>query len=139
MTSDEIKEFVKKDRFAGLIGAKIDSITPDEVICSIEIEEHHLNAGDKAQGGVIFTLADFTFAVACNYDGLSQNQNTIAVGHSNNISFFKPPTGKKLIAKSTCIQKGRKLSVYRMTIHDDNGVNVAEMTGNAYTVSLERG
>jgi acyl-CoA thioesterase len=138
MNNDEIKEFFKKDRFAGLIGVKLESIKPDEIICSIEIEEHHLNAGDKVQGGVIFTLADFTFAVACNYDGLAQNQKTITVGHSNNISFFKPPTGKKLIAKSKCLQKGRKLSVYRMTVHDDNGVNVAEMTGNAYTVSLER-
>ena len=138
MNNDEIKEFFKNDRFAGLIGVKIESITPEEIICCIEIEEYHLNAGDKVQGGVIFTLADFTFAVACNYDGLSQNLKAITVGHSNNICFLKPPTGKKMIAKSKCIQKGRKLSVYRVTVYDDNGVNVAEMTGNAYTVSLEK-
>jgi len=137
MNNDEIKEFFKKDRFADLIGVKIESITPEEVICTLEIEEHHLNASDKVQGGVTFTLADFTFGVACNYDELAQDQKTITVGHSNNITFFKPPTGRKLIAKSTCIQKGRKLSVYRVTVHDENGVNVAEMTGNAYTVSLE--
>jgi acyl-CoA thioesterase len=138
MNNDEIKEFFKRDRFAALIGSKIESITPDEIICSVEIEEHHLNAGDKVQGGVIFTLADFTFAVACNYDDLAQDLKAIVVGHSNNISFFKPPTGKKLIAKSTCLKKGRKLSVYRVTVHDDNGVSVAEMTATAYTVSLEK-
>ena len=138
MNNEEIAEFFKKDRFASLIGAKIDQVTPDEIICTLEIEDHHLNAGDKVQGGVTFTLADFAFAVACNYDGLAKDRNEITVGHSSTITFFKPPSGKKLIAKGTCIQKGRTLSVYRMTVYDDNNVTVAEMTGNAYTVSLEK-
>ena len=138
MNINEIKDFFKKDRFADMTGIKIDSITSDEVICSLHIETHHLNAGEKVQGGAIFTLADFTFAVACNYDDLSQNRKTVTVGHSCNITFFKPATGTKLIAKSKCVQKGRKLSVYRVTVTDDNGTNVAEMTGNAYTVNLEK-
>lgn len=136
MNKDAIKNFFKNDRFAGLAGAKIDSISAEEVVCSLEIEEHHLNAGDKVQGGAIFTLADFAFAVACNYDDLALDKKNISVSHSSHITFFRPASGKKLIAKSRCIQKGRKLSVYRMTVTDDEGTNIAEMTGNAYTVSL---
>ena len=136
MNHNEIKDFFKNDKFAAMIGAKIDSITTDEVVCSLEIEEHHLNAGGRPQGGAIFTLADFAFAVACNYDDLTQDNKAITVGQSSNIIFFKPAVGKKLIARGRCIQKGRKLSVYRMTVTDDAGTNVAEMTGNAYTVSL---
>jgi len=137
MNISEIKEFFKKDNFADMIGIEIDSITADEVTCSLGIEAHHLNAGNKVQGGATFTLADFTFAVACNYDDLSENKKTVTVGHSCNITFFKPAIGKRLIAKSRCIQKGRKHSVYRVTVNDDSGINVAEMTGNAYTVNLE--
>ena len=138
MNSNEIKDFFKKDRFADMIGIEIDSITADEVVCSMGIREHHLNAGDKVQGGATFTLADLTFAVACNYDDLSADKKTVSVGHSCNITFFKPATGKKLIAKSKCLQKGRRLSVYRVDVTDDNGTHVAEMTGNAYTVNLEK-
>ena len=132
----EIKEHFKKDRFADMIGVEIDSITPDEVVCSLRIKDHHLNAGEKVQGGATFTLADFAFAIACNYENLTEEKNTITVGHSCNINFLRPATGKTLIAKSECVQKGRKLSVYRVRVTDDNGTNVAEMTGNAYTVDL---
>jgi len=138
MNHDEIKEFFKNDRFADMIGANIDSIHPDEVICSLDIKEHHLNAGGIIQGGATFTLADFAFAVACNYNDLSENKNNITVSQSSNIIFFKPPKGKKLIATAKCIQKGRKLSVYRMLVTDDIGTSVAEMTGNAYTVNMDK-
>ena len=136
LNKDEIKEFFKKDRFADMIGVRIDSVSADEVVCSLEIEEVHLNAGDRVQGGVIFTLADFVFAIACNYNDLTEDKKNITVSHSSNIIFFKPAVGKRLIATSKCLQKGRKLSVYRMTVTDDKGTNVAEMTGNAYTVLL---
>ena len=136
LNTDKMKEFFKRDRFAGMIGVKIESITAAEVVCVLEIEERHLNASDYVQGGVVFTLADFTLAVASNYDDFTENKKNVTVSHSINITFFKPASGKKLIAKSRCVQKGRKLSVYRVAVTDDTGTNVAEITGNAYTVSL---
>ena len=138
MDISEIKAFFKKDRFADMLGIEIDSITTSTVVCSMDIGTQHLNAANKVQGGATFSLADFTFAVACNYSDLSAGKNTVTVGQSCNIVFFKPATGKKLTAKSSCLQKGRKLSVYRVMVTDDNGVEVAEMTGNAYTVNLEK-
>ena len=138
MNNEEIKEFFKKDRFAGFIGAEIDSLSVDSVVCSMKIGDKHLNAGDKVQGGAVFTLADFTFAVSSNYSDLAADINNITVAQSNNIVFFKPAAGTTLFAKSECIQKGRKISVYRVTVTDDLGTKVAEMTGNGYTVSLDK-
>jgi len=119
-----------------MIGVEIESITAEEVVCVLEIEDRHLNASNKVQGGVVFTLADFTFAVASNYDDFTEDKKTVTVGHSVNITFLKPAAGKKLIARSRCIQKGRKLSVYRVTVTDELGTTVSEMTGNGYTISL---
>ena len=138
MTTDEIKEFFKNDRFADGIGAVIDSISKDEVVCSLELSDRHLNAGGKVQGGAIFTLADFTLAVAANYDILTENKKSIAVNQSCNILFIKPAAGKRLISKSKRIQSGKRLSVFRMTVTDDEGTCIAEMTANSYTVSLEK-
>ena len=138
MNNNEIKDFFKNDRFASFIGAQIDSLSCNEVVCSLTIEKHHLNAGNKVQGGVIFTLADFAFAVACNYNDLSEDNDKITVSQSSNITFFTPSSGVKLTATSKCLQRGKKLSVFRMTVTDDLGINIAEMTGNAYTVSLAK-
>ena len=137
MNHDEIKAFFQKDRFAALAGAVINSVTEEEVVCSLTIDDRHLNAGDIVQGGAVFTLADFALAVACNYEDLKENRKNISVSHACNIVFLKPAAGKKLIARSRCVQKGRKLSVYRVAVTDDAGTAVAEMTGSAYTVSRE--
>ena len=46
----------------------------------MEIKDFHKNALDGVQGGAIFTLADFAFAVASNQDGAA------TVSLSNNIT-----------------------------------------------------
>ena len=136
MNEAQMKAFFENDRFAARAGAQIQSISKDAAVCTLLIEAHHLNAGGRVQGGAIFTLADFAFAVACNYYGLSENNNTITVNQSSNILFFKPPAGMRLIATARCVQKGKTLSVYRIEVADELGTQVAEMTGNAYTVKL---
>lgn len=134
MDVNQIKEFFEKDKFAKTTGALIEKITDNEVICVLDYNENHLNAGGTVQGGAIFTLADFAFAVACNLEDLKNDTEAITVSQSSHIIFFKPAKGDKLIAKATCIQKGRKVSVYRMEITDNLGTHVAEMTGNAYRI-----
>ena len=134
MDIQQIKDFFGNDKFAGMTGAVIDEISDNAVVCSLEIGENHFNAVGTVQGGAVFTLADFAFAIACNMDDLKTDTDAITVSQSSSILFFRPAKGSKLIAKATCLQKGRKLSVYRMAVTDDLGTNVAEMTGNAYRV-----
>ncbi|MDR2677909.1 MAG: PaaI family thioesterase, partial [Zoogloeaceae bacterium] len=95
--------------------------------------ENHLNAGGTAQGGAIFTLADLTFAVHANLPLLCGARVGITVGQSNSISFLAPPRGGRLIACSTCIARGRNVSVFRIEVRDDQERPVAEMIGNGFT------
>ena len=134
MNIQQIVEFFDNDRFAKMTGAVVEEITDDEVVCSLALGGNHRNAGGTVQGGAIFTLADFAFAIACNLDDLKADVAAISVSQSSTILFFRPATGSRLVARATCLQKGRKLSVYRMVVTDDTGVCVAEMTGNAYRV-----
>jgi acyl-coenzyme A thioesterase PaaI-like protein len=57
----------------------------------------------------------------------------ITVGQSCAISYLKSTKGKKLIAKSSCLSKGRNMSVYRIFVEDDLGTPIAEMHGNGFT------
>jgi acyl-CoA thioesterase len=99
------------------------------------ITEDHLNAGGAVQGGAIFTLTDLAFAVHSNLPLLCGAKVGITVGQSNSISYLATAKGKRLIARSTCLSRGRSISVFRVEVHDDLGNFIAEMRGNGFTKS----
>ena len=65
-TLEEARELFKEDRFATDAGMEIDEITEDSSTCSVILTDSHRNAYGGVMGGVIFTLADFAFAVVAN-------------------------------------------------------------------------
>ena len=63
----EIQEAFSHDRFAtNQANIRIVSAQPDFAVCEMPITPEHLNARGTVMGGAIFTLADFTAAVAAN-------------------------------------------------------------------------
>lgn len=138
MDINRINEFFDNDKFARMTGAVIEEITDSSVVCSLSLNENHYNAGGTVQGGAVFTLADFAFAVASNLADLKAGNEAITISQSSAILFFRPANGDKLIAKTACLQKGRKISVYRVTILDSPGTTVAEMTVTAYRIAKEK-
>ncbi|MDR2110687.1 MAG: PaaI family thioesterase [Spirochaetaceae bacterium] len=132
---EKIRDFFSADRYARAAGIVIDSVREDSVICGMEIRDIHRNAGGAVQGGAIFTLADFAFAVHSNLDMLRGAPVGVTVGQSCGISFLKSSRGKRLVAESVCLSKGRTMSVYRISVRDDLGVFIAEMYGNGFTTA----
>jgi acyl-CoA thioesterase len=130
---EKIKKYFEDDRFAAAAGIVIDSASKECVQCSMEIGSMHKNAGGVVQGGAIFTLADLCFAVHSNLARLCGADEGITVGQSCSISFLKSGKGSRLIAESTCLSRGRTMSVYRISVKDDLGNAVAEMHGNGFT------
>jgi len=132
---ERIRDHFRNDRFATENGIIIDSVTEDCVVCSLELNENHRNSVGGVQGGAIFTLADLAFAVHCNLAMVCGEDVGVTVGQSCSISFLKRTKGKRLIAKTACLSKGRSISVYRVCIEDDLGVQIAEMLANGFTVA----
>ena len=60
----------------------IDELGEDYAVCSMEIRKSHRNAAGNVMGGVIFTLADFAFAVSSN------NVHNLTVAISCNINYL---------------------------------------------------
>ena len=131
---EHIRDHYRKDRFAAESGIVIDAVSEDCVVCAMELTERHKNAVGGIQGGAIFTLADLAFAVHCNLAMVCGEDIGITVGQSCSISFLKSTRGSRLLAKSTCISKGRSVSTYRICIEDDLGVQIAEMLANSFTM-----
>ena len=126
LNEEKIKAFFKNDFFSEDTGIKIDSITFGNCICSLEIERRHLNAGGEVQGGVLFTLADFAFAVAANSEG----QLTVSI--NNSISFLQPVKGSKLYATTKKLSEAKKICFYEVFIEDEKGKSVAKMSVTGY-------
>ena len=132
---EQIRNFFKNDRFATGNGIVIDSTAEDCVRCGMELRAEHKNAAGGVQGGAIFTLADFAFAVHCNLAMVCGENVKLTVGQSCSITFLKATRGRRLTATSTCVSKGRSISVYRIHVEDDLGVGIAEMLANGFTTS----
>ncbi|MDR2745951.1 MAG: PaaI family thioesterase [Treponema sp.] len=130
---EKFRSFFAADRWAAAAGVVINSVEEDLVECSMEISGVHRNAGGAVQGGAIFTLADLAFAVHSNLDLVRGAGVGMTVGQSCSISYLKSSRGKRLIARSVCLSKGKSMSVYRISISDDLGVSIAEMIGNGFT------
>lgn len=123
---EKIREFFANDRFATENGAVIEQVGENAATVSMNIESRHRNAAGIVMGGAIFTLADFAFAVASNHNKLG------TVSLSANITFLKASKGDKLTAKAECVRDGRTTCYYRVTVTDNTGALIAEVTTSGY-------
>ena len=119
---EEIREFFSHDAFATNAGGYIEEVGDKYSVCSMPIDERHMNAVGNVMGGVYFTLADFAFAVATNHEKPS------TVSLDSTINFMSIARGDKIYAKAECIRDGRTTCVYIIKITDASGKLVAQVT-----------
>ncbi len=126
MDIEKIKKFFKNDRFVDGLGIKIVDAEAGQCECAAQIEEKHLNAGNVVQGGMIFTIADFTFAVAAN----CAHGNVVSL--TNSITYVRPPKGKTLIARAKERSATRRTCLYEVEVTDELNTPVALMNVTGY-------
>lgn len=128
---EEIRNRFKNDHFAtDATGIVIDSAEPGKAVCSMTLEERHMNENNVPMGGAVFTLADFVCAIAAN--GYSE-KNTVSQNVS--ITFLSPAKGKRLIAEASCLREGRTTALYTADVRDELGTYVAHAVLNAYVIN----
>lgn len=94
---------------------------------SITLTEDMLNFHGAANGGVLFSLADYAFAVASNSYG------QMAVGINTSMVFTNAgEVGEKLICTAEEVNKGGRLATYQMEIKNNAGELKARMEGTVY-------
>ena len=115
---EEVRATFMGDRFASENGMVIEEIGDHYAKCSVELQDIHRNAMGGVMGGVHFTLADFAFAVAANW----QHMGTVAL--STDIAFIGAVKGTRLTAEAELIKDGRSACCYHIMVTDDLG-NIA--------------
>ena len=102
---------------------------PGRAVLRMLVREPMLNGHRICHGGFIFTLADSTFAYACN----SHNKVTVAAGAS--IEFLKPAHAGDVL---TCegieqVLQGRH-GIYDMKVTNQRGETVALFRGKSASI-----
>ena len=117
------RERFELDAFAKeALGAQIDAVDENGAVCSVTLGPRHRNLVGAVMGGAIFTLADFTFAVASNSD------EETTVTQTSQITYLGQPKGTRLVAEARKIKSGRQTCFYLVEVKDELGNDVALVT-----------
>jgi acyl-CoA thioesterase len=108
------------------MGMELVACEPGRAVMRMAVKERHLNGHQICHGGFIFTLADSTFAFACN----SYNKNAVAAGCS--IEFLKPGRlGDVLTCEGIEQTLSGRHGIYDMKVTNQNGEVIALFRGKS--------
>ena len=109
----KLKNFFTKDYFAmSLLGIEIEKAENGCAVCSLKKRQDLLNANGVMQGGALYTLGDFSFAVAAASSG------KMAVTSSITVNYVKPGKGELFRAIAKPVNIGRKIHYYDVEVFD---------------------
>jgi acyl-CoA thioesterase len=108
------------------MGMELLSCSEGVAVMRMTVTEKHLNGHHICHGGFIFTLADSSFAFACN----SRNQATVASGGS--IEFLKSAVlGDVLTCEGREVVLQGRHGVYDMLVTNQKGEVIATLRGKS--------
>ena len=112
------------------MGMELLNCTPGRAVLRMQVQALHLNGHQICHGGFIFTLADTTFAFACN----SHNKVTVAAGCT--IEFLK---SAQLGDVLTCVGVEQTLmgrhGIYDMQVNNQQGEVIAMFRGKSAQIA----
>lgn len=123
---ETILKFFENDHFAASCNIEVVDVSPGKATTRMEVADMHLNGVGTAHGGALFTLADFTFALAANSHG------TVTVAINANISYLNAVNNGVLTAEARELSSGGRIASYTVDIYDESRNLVAVFQGMAY-------
>jgi acyl-CoA thioesterase len=136
MTPLEVAQAVGQSMFAAdaasreTMGMALLECRPGYARMSMQVRELHLNGHKICHGGFIFTLADSTFAFACN------SHNKVAVAAGCSIEFLKPgQLGDVLTCEGIEQTLSGRHGIYDMKVSNQNGEVIAMFRGKSAQIA----
>ena len=131
MTPDELARatataMYENDACSKALGLEILEVRPGYARLRMGVRDDFLNGHQICHGGLIFTLADSTFAFACN----TYNVNTVAAGCS--IEFLRPVQGGDMLTAEAIEQTlSGRTGIYDVGVTNRAGETVAMFRGKS--------
>lgn len=119
----------RNDRASQGLGMQVLAVSPGGASLCMKVREDMLNGHDICHGGFITTLADSTFAFACN----AYNEVTVASGFDVNL-IAAARLGDLLTATAVELSKAGRTGVYDITVQNQRHEPVAAFRGRSYSM-----
>jgi acyl-CoA thioesterase len=117
-----------QDHASQALGMQVLAVTPGSATLAMVVRQDMVNGHDICHGGLIATLADSSFAFACN----AYNVVTVASGFA--IELLAPARlGDVLTARCTEVSKAGRTGVYDAEVHNQAGVRIALFRGRSHS------
>ena len=127
---EEARAYFANDRYATeATGVVIEAVGEHYAKCSLKLEDRHKNAVGHMMGGVVYTMADLTFAVSTNFR--AERPTVTSTAH---ITYLNSPDGDTLYSESRLIKDGKKLCFYEIRIWDNTEKEIALVSMNGYHI-----
>ena len=124
---DVVNQMMKDDLFSQWLGVQIIEIKEGYSKIKMKVRSEMINGLHIVHGGIAFSLADSSFAFACN------NRNNLSVALDTSINFLKPVhVGDELIAEAKEIHNGKSTGLYQITITNQRNHTVALFKGTCF-------
>ncbi|MGQ7310720.1 hydroxyphenylacetyl-CoA thioesterase PaaI [Microbacterium arabinogalactanolyticum] len=125
-----MRAMMQRDAASASLGMVVELDEPGRAVVSMPVREDMLNGFAITHGGLVFTLADTAFAIACNED----ERVTVAAGAD--ITFLKSTgAGQTLTATAAKRVVSGRTGLYDVTVTDETGDLVAEFRGRSITTN----
>jgi acyl-CoA thioesterase len=131
MTPDELARataaaMYENDACSRALGLELLEVRAGYARLCMKVRDDFLNGHQICHGGLIFTLADSTFAFACN----SYNVNAVASGCS--IEFLRPVAGGDILTAEAAEQTlSGRTGIYDIRVTNRAGETVAMFRGKS--------
>jgi len=133
--------FERKMPFNQLLGIQFEALHLDEVRLRLEMREELIGnyVHGMLHGGVIASVLDvaggmIAMANAFSNKELTDNERREGLDRASTIDmrvdYLRPGKGAYFIATAQVLRGGRRVSVTRMALHNDQGVLIAVGTGS---------
>lgn len=121
-----------RDKVSNALGIRLIEVGPGCARLSMVVRADMLNGHGTCHGGIVFSLADSAFALACN----SYNVTTVASAAS--IDFLAPAkVGDELTAAVRELWRSKRNGLYEIDVCNQSGERVAVFRGRSYSIGGE--
>jgi 1,4-dihydroxy-2-naphthoyl-CoA hydrolase len=124
-TAEQIQSLIAP-LFPGLMGVKIEEVTPDKIVASLPVRPELCTTGGVCHGGALMAFADTVGAIG-TVANLAPGERTTTIESKTNF-LGAAPVNTRIVAESVPLHRGRTTQVWQTTIRQEAGKLVAIVT-----------
>jgi acyl-CoA thioesterase len=131
MDKEKLLKYFEADAYVKLSGIEIIDVTKEQTTVRAEIKKEHLNANGFVQGGMLYTMADFAFAVHSNY------LHPMTVTQCGHINYIRPAKTAVITATAMETTRAGHTSLCEVVIRDEQGEIVCVCNFNGFVKDVD--